>query len=245
MEIKDVVWQSDELTQTYLTGVRGAIPLAQEQIDVMLRLVQAACPTVTAVLDLGCGDGILGQAVLDHYPQTKGVFVDLSEPMLEAARKRMDGSGRCTFVQLDYGENGWENNLPPSSPQYEVIVSGFSIHHQPDDRKKEIYAELYNLLAPGGIFLNLEHVASHSPWVESRFEEFFVDSLFAYHQDIASDKTREQVDREFYSRPDKAANLLAPVENQCHWLRDIGFVHVDCYLKVFELALFGGIKANN
>ena len=244
MKIRDVVWQTDELTQTYLTGVRGAIPLAQEQIDVMLRLIHAACPTVTAVLDLGCGDGILGQAVIDQYPQANGVFADFSEPMLEAARKRLNGNGRSTFVQLDYGEKGWENSLPLDFPQYEVIVSGFSIHHQPDVRKKEVYAELYNLLAPGGIFLNLEHVASHSSWVEHRFEEYFIDALYAYHQDTTSGKTRRQVDEEFYSRPDKAANLLAPVESQCHWLREIGFDHVDCYLKIFELALFGGIKAN-
>jgi len=243
MEIQDTVWQANELTQTYLTGVRGAIPFAQEQIELMLRLIGAACSDVTAVLDLGCGDGILGQAVIDQYPQAKGVFVDFSEPMLEAARKRLDSNSRCTFLQLDYGKKGWENNLPPDLQCHEVIISGFSIHHQPDERKKEIYTELYNLLAPGGIFLNLEHVASHSPWVERRFEEFFIDALYAYQQNIASDKTRQQVDDEFYSRPDKAANILAPVENQCSWLREIGFIHVDCYLKVFELALFGGIKA--
>ena len=242
MEIRDTVWQTNELTHTYLTGVRAAIPLAQEQIDMMLRLIRAACPDVSAVLDLGCGDGILGQAVIGQYPQAKVNFVDFSEPMLEAARKRMDGNDRCTFVQLDYGQKGWENKLPQDSQQYEVIVSGFSIHHQPDERKKEIYAELYKLLAPGGIFLNLEHVASHSPWVECRFEEFFIDALYAYQQTIASGKTRQQVDDEFYSRPDKAANILAPVESQCDWLRDIGFIHVDCYLKIFELALFGGIK---
>ena len=218
MEARDTVWQADALTQAYLTGIRGAIPLAQEQIDVMLRLIRAAAPDVTVVLDLGCGDGILGQAVIDQYPQARGVFADFSKPMLEAARKRMGDDDRCTLIQLDYGKKGWENSLPPDLRRYEVIVSGFSIHHQPDERKKEVYAELYNLLAPGGVFLNLEHVASHSPWVELRFEEFFIDALYTYHQDISSGKTRQQVDDEFYSRPDKAANILAPVESQC-WIR--------------------------
>jgi tRNA (cmo5U34)-methyltransferase len=243
MEFQDTVWKTDELTKTYLTGIRGAIPLAQEQIDMMLRLIDAACPDVTAVLDLGCGDGILGQAVLDQYPHAQGIFVDFSEPMLEAAQARMESNSRCTFMLLDYGKKEWANSLPQDLPRYEVIVSGFSIHHQPDERKKEIYTEIYNMLAPGGIFLNLEHVASHSLWVERRFEEFFIDALFAFHQGNGSDKTRQQVDDEFYGRPDKAANKLAPVESQCNWLRQTGFVHVDCYLKVFELALFGGIKA--
>lgn len=243
MESRDTVWQTDQLTQTYLTGVRGAIPLAQEQIDVMLRLIHAANPSVTTVLDLGCGDGILGQAVLDLYPHARVVFADFSEPMLEAARKRMAGNKRCTFIHVDYGKTGWERILSPDPSLFEVVISGFSIHHQPDRRKKEIYAEIYNLLAPGGIFLNLEHVASSSPWVERRFEEYFVDALHAYHQNNASGKTRQQVDEEYYSRPDKTANILAPVESQCNWLREIGFTDVDCYLKIFELALFGGIKA--
>jgi hypothetical protein len=43
-------------------------------------------------------------------------------------------------------------------------------------------------------------------------------------------------------RPDKAANILAPVEEQCAWLRAVGFVDVDCFFKAFELAVFGGRK---
>lgn len=34
------------------------------------------------------------------------------------------------------------------------------------------------------------------------------------------------------------------METQCGWLREIGFIHVDCYLKHFELAVFAGVKPN-
>jgi hypothetical protein len=44
-------------------------------------------------------------------------------------------------------------------------------------------------------------------------------------------------------RPDKEENILAPVEAQCDWLRELGFIDVDCYLKLFELAVFGGRRA--
>lgn len=246
----DVVWQTAELAQTYLNGVRGAIPLAQEQIEVMLRLVRAARPTVEMVLDLGCGDGILGQAVLDQSPAAHGVFLDFSEPMLTAARQRLAGyDGRVTFIHADYGESDWRveigerfNRQSPISNLFDVVVSGFSIHHQPDGRKKEVYAELYDLLKPGGIFLNLEHVASPTRWLEQRFEEHFIDALVRYHETAGTGKTRAQIDRDYYSRPDKVANILAPLETQCGWLRNIGFEQVDCYLKIFELALFGGVK---
>ena len=56
--------------------------------------------------------------------------------------------------------------------------------------------------------------------------------------------TGARVAADFNTRPAKEANRLAPLELQLQWLREIGFRHVDCFFKVFELALFGGIKAN-
>ncbi len=42
---------------------------------------------------------------------------------------------------------------------------------------------------------------------------------------------------------DKVVNIITSVESQCDWLRDIGFERVDCYQKLFELAIFGGVKS--
>lgn len=32
------IWKTEQLTKNYLGGVRGALPLAAEQIDLMLRI---------------------------------------------------------------------------------------------------------------------------------------------------------------------------------------------------------------
>ena len=242
----DAVWQAEALTNTYLDGVRGAIPLAAEQIAILVRLARAARPTAEAILDLGCGDGILGHALLDAYATHPAVVLaDFSPPMLDAARARFDRhSAAVHFVSLDYANRDWPAlvSAPPLPRLYDVIVSGFSIHHQPDVVKRRIYADIHDLLTPGGIFLNLEHVASASRWGEVQFEAYFIDALYCYH--APRGKTRGQVAADFYHRPDKDANRLAPLELQLQWLREIGFRHVDCFFKVFELALFGGIKAN-
>jgi SAM-dependent methyltransferase len=240
-EKRDTVWQSAALTEQFLTGVRGAIPLAQAQIDVMLRLTKAAQPELRRFLDLGCGDGILGHALLRLAPDAHGVFLDFSEPMLDAARKRLGSSDRLAFLAEDYGQPAWVERVSAYAP-FDVIVSGFSIHHQPDTRKQAVYRELYDLLTPGGIFLNLEHVKSPTPWLEQQFDEAMVDATYQYHLSTGGTRSREAVANEFYYRPDKAANILAPLETQLGWLRDIGYQQVDCYLKIFELALFGGVK---
>jgi ubiquinone/menaquinone biosynthesis C-methylase UbiE len=237
---RDTIWQSAELTRSYLEGVRGAIPLAAEQLDLLLRVAAAAQPAPADILDLGCGDGVLASALLDRFPAVRAVLLDFSQPMLAQARLRLAAqTERVQYVEADYGDPSWVDRLGERRT-FQIIVSGFSIHHQPDARKRALYAELYELLTPGGVFLNLEHVASASAWLSGLYDQLFIDSLHAYANRPGYAVDRAQVAAEYDARPDKAANLLAPVELQCVWLRDLGFVDVDCYLKVFELALFGG-----
>ncbi|NJL84156.1 MAG: class I SAM-dependent methyltransferase [Chloroflexaceae bacterium] len=233
------VWQTTELAQTYLEGVRGAIPLAAVQLELLWRLIALGNLQVKTFLDLGCGDGILGRTIHQHYPQAKGIFLDLSESMLQAAKDKAICLENCEFVLQDFGDRRWRDGVNHAAP-FEVIVSGFSIHHQPDQRKREIYGEIYELLVPGGIFLNLEHVASHSPLGQQAFDELFVDSLLDFHQRQGNPQSRAEIDQQYYNRQDKIANILAPVEGQCDWLRQIGYIDVDCYFKLLEIALLGG-----
>jgi hypothetical protein len=110
---------------------------------------------------------------------------------------------------------------------------------------KMLYREIHDCLKPGGLFLNLEHVASRSQLREKAFDELFIDSLYSFHRDRGSQQSKEEIDRQYYNRADKTANILSLVETQCDWLRDIGFVEVDCFMKVFEIALFGGLREKN
>ena len=238
----DEVWKRKDLGRRYLRGVRGAIPLAEYQIEVMLHIIRKAKLKLKNFLDLGCGDGILGRAVLSNYPKAKGIFLDFSDTMIEAARKKAPKNNKnLVFVTEDYGKAAWVKSIAKFGRQ-DLIISGFSIHHQKDSRKKAIYREIFDLLKPGGLFLNLEHVASATPWLQHVFDEFFIDALYEYHCSLDPNTSRKKIAREHYYNPCKKANILAPVEKQCRWLREIGFKEVDCYLKIFELAFFGGVK---
>jgi tRNA (cmo5U34)-methyltransferase len=77
------------------------------------------------------------------------------------------------------------------------------------------------------------------------FDDFFVDHLHAFHARRDASADRESVAAGYCKRPDKKENILAAVEDQCVWLRETGFHDVDCFFKVFELALFGGRKPSN
>lgn len=236
------VWKSKEVAERYLNGMRGAFPLAKEQIEIMLRVIAGCDLKIEKFLDIGCGDGILTSFILQQYPSASSVLLDISEPMLQAAKEKLvNYNEKLEFLLLDYGDSQWIERLKTFGP-FDVIVSGFSIHHQNDSRKQELYSEIFELLEPGGLFLNLEHVSSSSEWVSHLFEECFIDSLYNMYLRNNTGKTRQEAADDFNRRDDKEANILAPVEKQCEWLRNIGFQDVDCYFKVFEFALFGGRK---
>jgi hypothetical protein len=96
------------------------------------------------------------------------------------------------------------------------------------------------LLRPGGLFVNIEHVEPSSPRSRELFDAHFVESLYALEQAQNGPRTREVLAREFQNREDAQANILAPVDRQLEWLRDLGYANVDCHFKLYELAVLSG-----
>lgn len=241
--VNDEVWKLPAIVNRYLS-YRAAIPMVPEQIGIMMSILKTMPDPIENFLDLGCGDGILGASILGTFPQSRGVLADFSEPMLEEAREQLkDYAGQLVFENLDYGEPDWVNKMRAHGP-FDAIVSGYSIHHQPDERKRVIYEEIYSLLKPGGWFINIEHIAAAAQLTVDLFDNHIIDGRYAIEKANGGTKTRQEIADVFMKRPDRAANILLPVEVQCDWLREIGYEQVDCYFRVYELAVFGGRKPN-
>jgi SAM-dependent methyltransferase len=173
--------------------------------------------TVRRILDLGAGDGRLLALLKIDRLDARGVATDLSPTMLDAARARFAGDTTVQVVEHDL-------DAPLSAlggtGSFDAVVSCFAIHHCAHARKRAVYAEVFALLAPGGVFYNLEHVASPTPELH---EAFFA----ALGMTLADEDE---------------SNQLLDVATQVAWLREIGFAQVDCFWKWRELAVFGGVK---
>ena len=234
------VWKQREVAAAFLSERSLLIPDRPRQLDVMLRVLRFARRPPRRVLDLGAGDAILLAAILATFPGSEGVALDFSPLMLEQARARLSAcGGRAAVAEADLGAPAW---LAAVRGPFDAVVSGFAIHHLPHERKRALYGEIHGLLDDGGVFLNCEHVASPSPRVEEMFDDAMCEHLYQRRREKGEAVTPEQVRKEFLERPDRAANILAPVEEQCRWLREVGFRDVDCFWKYFELAIFGGAR---
>jgi SAM-dependent methyltransferase len=203
-------WSEQEHALAYLARV-DRIPFRVEGIRELVAHLPAR---VDRVLDLGTGDGRLLAAVREARPGAGGVAVDFSAEMLDRARDRYAAAPDVEVVDHDL------DHPLPDWGTFDVVISGFAIHHLEDDRKAALYGEVYDRVRPDGRFLNLEHVASASDRLHLEFLAIL-------------DTPPER---------DDPSNKLALVETQLGWLRAVGFVDVDCHWKWRELALLAGTR---
>jgi SAM-dependent methyltransferase len=206
-------WQSAEHALSYLQRA-DRVPHRTEGEATLLEEVPHES---RRVLDLGSGDGRLLGLMLLHCPAAQGVALDYSPMMLQRLRERFGSDNRVEVVEHDL------DRPLPEMGTFDVVVSSFAIHHVPHDRKRQLYEEVWDRLQPGGVFANLEHVAS----ANARLHQRFLDALGI---------SPEQEDR---------SNKLLDMETQLQWLREIAFQDVDCFWKWRELALLVGKKAGN
>lgn len=206
------LWTSPEHALGYL-GRADSIPHRVEGESALLEFIPAG---VRRILDLGTGDGRLLAIIKLAHLEATAVAMDFSPAMLDAARQRFRGDASIAIL-----EHNLEHRLPPSG-KFDAVVSSFAIHHLIHERKQSLYAEIYELLTPGGIFCNLEHVASPTPELHEEFLRRIGYSL----------------------ETEDPSNKLLDVETQLAWLRETGFVDVDCQWKWRELALLTGRRSS-
>jgi tRNA (cmo5U34)-methyltransferase len=210
------LWSSSDHARDYL-GRADQIPHRTEGESTLLEFLPSSA---RRILDLGTGDGrllALARAEMSrrNLPTPQAVAVDFSPAMLQAARQRFAADSTVTIV---------EHNLDaplPSLGNFDAVISSFAIHHLVHERKRALYAEIFHLLNPGGVFCNLEHVASPTP----RLHEEFLHAIG------------------YTVETEDPSNKLLDVETQLAWFREIGFIDVDCHWKWRELALLVGRKS--
>jgi tRNA (cmo5U34)-methyltransferase len=202
------LWTSSEHVRDYLERVDSIAHRAEGETA----LLEFVPRNAGRILDLGTGDGRLLALVRGLHPDTEAVAVDFSPAMLEAARKRFATDSSISVVAHDLDQG------LPKLGMFDAVISSFAIHHLVHERKRALYGEIYEVLNPGGVFCNLEHVASPT----LRLHEEFLQRIG------------------FTVATEDPSNKLLDFETQLAWMREIGFVDVDCHWKWRELALLGG-----
>jgi tRNA (cmo5U34)-methyltransferase len=237
-------WQGADMVDAFLRRRETLIPMIDVQEALIGTLLDRHPHPIERFLDLGSGNGAMSELVLSRRPDAEAVLVDFSEPMLASVGERLgDPGGRWQAVRGDLAEPDWRARLAGGS--FGAAISGLAIHHLPPQRKRALFGELFELLAPGGLFVNLDYVLVHGPLAGLFNEQMVANAMHAERERAGEHAARheaEEVRRQLADDGVGDEDIPDTAEDQVAWLSDAGFEQAEVHFKWAEASVFGAVK---
>jgi len=201
----------DAIATEYDSQREFIIPHLQQFYTTAVWAAESSAPE-PVILDIGAGTGLLSALLLQKFPNARMTLQDISENMLEIARKRFGGRKNITYLVSDYSQG-----IPPG--QYDLVCSALSIHHLTRKDKRHLFREIFSALKPGGLFVNADQADGDTPYFRKRYLEYWNEFL---NSGPMNDKEHAEIlkRRDTLDRNEK-------LSVQLHWLQECGFSDVD------------------
>jgi len=218
----------------------------------MVGLIADTQQSVKLVLDIGCGTGSLMLPILKEFREAEVFGIDFDPTLLLLAEKRLAEFGnRVHLIQTDLRDESWLKLVPHPM---DAAVSATALHWLSLEQLGRLYDKLAEILRPGAVFLNADHVRSDSKSIQKAWQKH-------REQMLRQEADRSTEDWEgFWDAYGKALEidikafrrkLTEPWEGSeegltLEWhfrkLRDSGFGAVDCFWRCDCDAIYGGIR---
>ena len=205
---------------------RKLVPQFDEFYGTALEQIPYPHDAAIRILDLGAGTGLLSALAAAIFPNAHFTLADISTEMLARARERFAGRSNFDYVVIDLQHEAL-------SSEYEVAFSSLALHHLEHDQLAQVFRKAYDVIVPGGIFINADQTLGTSAANEEKYRVQWLTDVTA--QGSSDQETADALER---MKVDKTATLA----DQMAWLREAGFRDVDCWYKHYRMAVYSGRK---
>lgn len=229
-------------SQVYRELAAIAVPRRDEQLGTIVALVPFVSDAEFSIVELACGEGLLGEALLRAFPKAGYLELDGSDSMRRETAARLACFGRRAQIEpFDLFANDWYEQATGAG----LIVCSLCIHHLDGPGKRSLSAAMFDRLAPGGALLLADLVEPRRAEARALFADAW-DRLAAEQaagRPNGSDLRRLfAAERWNYYRYPDLADRPSPLFDQLLWLREAGFSKVDCFWMAAGHAVYGGYK---
>lgn len=127
-------------------------------------------------LDIGCGNGVLGQRLANHGTRGSYLGLDFSDPFLEEAAQAASRLAPHTGFDLNYAkadllDDHWDRDLSEGS--FDGVLAFAVLHHLPGmETRKRVIRQVRRLLKPGGLFIHSEWQFQNSAKLLARVQDW-------------------------------------------------------------------------
>lgn len=221
-------WEFDaEVADSFDDMLSRSIPqyevMRRAVVDVGSRYHQPG----THVVDLGCSRGEALATFHERLGSTASYLgVEVSEPMLEAARRRFEG----THVRVEH----MDLRTAYPSPTASVTLSVLTLQFVPIEHRLRILRDAWRHTAPGGAFILVEKVLGATADLDALMVDLY------YQRKREAGYSQEDIDRKRLS----LEGVLVPVSSRWNeeMLASAGFREVDCVWRWMNFAAWVAVK---
>ncbi|MBB2942745.1 trans-aconitate methyltransferase [Actinoplanes lutulentus] len=134
------------------------MPDREHRLEAMLDAVAAVTGGgAPRLLDLAGGTGSISLRTLARFPGAQVTVLDQDPVLLTIAESSLHTFGdRATIVDADLSDPGWRAKLPAEG--FDAVLTATALHWLPAARVSALYAEIREVLRPGGVFANADHM---------------------------------------------------------------------------------------
>jgi len=238
---ENLTW-SEEASSTVIDYCRYFVPDLERQIQTICQLIPPHEETFI-VMELSHGEGLLAEAILEKFPTAVVEGYDISPQMRQtAADKLARFDGRFHTHHFDLREHNWRQ--PEYTPQ--SIVTSLTVHHLDGPGKRQLFQDMYTILASGGAFIIADLVEPASTWgtrlAANVWDEAVKERALEIDGHTAFFAEFERLQWNLFRYPDPDFDKPSRLFDQLKWLEEAGFTAVDVYWLRAGHAIFGGYK---
>lgn len=225
-------WEFDEqVTACFDDMLARSIP----QYEVMRKACfELACryqQPKTHIVDLGCSrGGAIAEVVCKFGAYNRYVGVDVSAPMLAAARERFKGMIDAGVV--DIRECDLRTDYPPCMASVTLCV--LTLQFTPIEYRPHILQRIYDHTVPGGALIIVEKLLGSN----AHTDKMLVDLYYSMKSEHGY--SQEEIQRKRLA----LEGVLVPMTAKANedFLRDAGFRNIECFWRFFNFAGWVALK---
>jgi tRNA (cmo5U34)-methyltransferase len=225
-------WAFDEaVTGVFDDMLARSVPQYAEMRRACFELGSRYVVPQTDIVDLGCSRGEALAPFVERFGAgNRLVGVEVSQPMLRAARERFAGYLRCGVVEVR--DCDLRTGYPPVRASLTLAV--LTLQFTPIEYRQRIVRDVWKHTAPGGAFLLVEKVLGASADLDRAMVELY------YGLKAANGYSADEIERKRLA----LEGVLVPVT--ARWneelLRAAGFGQVDGFWRWMNFAGWVAVK---
>lgn len=241
----------------YDATIEFVVPLYEQMHAMMQKFAKDHAPHLRdkVALDIGAGTGVDSIMLLESIPELRVVGIDLCAPMVDIFKKKAENAGIAAdrfavFVADALEEESYAQARMQASDSFGkstfgLVFSAFTIHHFTADEKLYVIQQIYDLLAPGGIFIlgDLFNCSGESSCMTDailNFEIMWMHENFTNAMEASKDKEQVlnlEALRDSWIQHYLKDNRLSSVSEHFEMLRSVGFSEVANPLRYYQVGV--------